>query len=227
MNCPNCNTQNADGAKFCNNCGYNFVNPQEQSGQPIQQNQQQSVPTYQPSTQQPAKKKPKWWLIAIAVILVLLLFKACFGGSSDNDANVSNSSVGTSSTSKNKNEMQDKGTLGNYEVEIVSAEKIKDYEGNPAIVVEYKFTNNGEEATNFMSAVVYQAYQDGIQLDSAVVIDSSYDSDAILKNIKSGKSLTVYYAYLLNDETTPVEIEVSEFISLSNKKVVKTFELSK
>lgn len=48
MNCPNCNTQNADGAKFCNNCGYNFENQQAQATQQPTQAQFQQ-PYQQPN----------------------------------------------------------------------------------------------------------------------------------------------------------------------------------
>ena len=71
-----------------------------------------------------------------------------------------------------------------------------------------------------------KAFQDGIELESAIIMDSkTYDSDEKMKDIKPGKTIKVQSAFVLNDKKNPVEIEVSELISFSDKKVVKTFEL--
>lgn len=232
FNCPNCGYVIQDGMFVCPNCNANFTARQAA-------NVPTTAPTYQPSVypipvQQP-KKKIKWWMIAIAVVVLLLMMKACFGSSSSENGaaanHVSNSEKADTSEKGSNNEvekgvMKNKGTLGDYEVEILSAKKTKDYDGKPAIIIDYQFTNNSDEATSFMVALIDKAFQDGIELESAIVVNTKvYDADESMKDIKPGKSLKVQQAFLLNDSKTPVEVEVSELISFSNEKVVKTFEL--
>lgn len=117
------------------------------------------------------------------------------------------------------------GNLGDYHVEIVSARVGKDYKKRNCLIVEYKFTNNSSEATHFSIAMSYSAFQDGVELDKAYSFDKKYDNDSDTRDIKPGKTLTVYTAYLLNDKKNSVEVEVSEAWSFSDSKVVKTFEL--
>ena len=47
-----------------------------------------------------------------------------------------------------------------------------------------------------------------------------------MKEIKKGATLSVDVAYTLNDETTPIDVEVSEIFSLTDKKITKTFTIS-
>lgn len=118
------------------------------------------------------------------------------------------------------------GTLGDYVVAIKAIRKSKDYKNKPAIIVTYEFTNNSEKATAFIFALSDKAFQDGIELESAIIgNDKSYNSGDTMKEIKTGKTITCEEAFLLGDETTPVEIEVGEFISWNDTKVCKTFEL--
>ncbi len=228
FNCPNCGQPIQDGISVCPNCNANFAAKQAAAAPT-------TAPTYQPTgypipVQQP-KKKIKWWMIAIAVVVLLLMMRACFGGdSSKNDSAVSKVSnsekTDTSEMESSKNNLENKGILGDYEVEILSAKIAKDYEGNSAIVINYQFTNNSDDAANFMFALSDKAFQNGIELESAIIMDSkTYDSDEKMKDIKPGKTIKVQSAFVLNDKKNTVEIEVSELISFSDKKVVKTFEL--
>lgn len=247
--CPKCGKILEKGIPQCPNCGagFNWSNnpnfpkapavPQQAQQQPQTQQQYQQQPQYQqprqPQYQQQVQvnvvqKKSRIGLIITGVILILLL-SCCTSmcssiGDSENNGN--NSVTNNSSTQKNNNTYQDKGTLGDYEIEILSAKVTKDWEGKDAVIVEYKFTNNSDEAQSFMVAISDKVFQDGIELESAVVTDKDYNVDNQVKEIKPGKSLNVQAAFLLNDTTTPIEVEVSELISFSDKKVVKTFDIA-
>lgn len=226
MKCVNCGKE-FEG-KFCPECGSPATPVQSPAQQPMPN---QQVPMYQQVPVQKPVKKIKWWMILIGVVVLIVLMKACFGGgSSEGKQSVSGSDQGKESVVSVEKEdthtVQDKGTLGDYEVEILSAKVAKDYDGKPALIVNFKFTNNSDEATSFLVALSDKAYQDGIQLESAIILNSkTYDADESMKDIKPGKSITVQQAYVLNDKTTPVEIEVSETFSFSKDKVVKTFTL--
>lgn len=152
------------------------------------------------------------------------ILKSLVTDSSTSDSNaIDNPSEISTAIEDNKN----RGNLGDYTVEIVSAHISTDYKKRQCIIIEYKFTNNSDEATNFSSEMTYKAFQDGIELDNTYGYDNSYDNDAYQRDIKPGKTLTVYTAFLLNDKTNSVEIEVKEFLSRSGEKVAKTFELTK
>lgn len=109
----------------------------------------------------------------------------------------------------------DAAAESDYAVTIDGAAQTQDYEGRPALVVDFTFTNNGDEAANFMFATSPQAFQDGVELESAVIVDDSFDSAAALKDIKPGASVQVQSAYVL-DGTSDVTVEVSELISFDD-----------
>lgn len=117
------------------------------------------------------------------------------------------------------------GDLGNSHVEIKGASLAKDYEGKPAIVVTYAWTNNSEETTSAMVSVGAKAFQDGVQLESAVIVgDDSYDSGTSMKEVRPGTTIDVQCAYVLTSETSTVEFELTEWISFSDDMVTMNFD---
>ncbi|NYN40148.1 DUF5067 domain-containing protein, partial [Salmonella enterica subsp. enterica serovar Typhimurium] len=59
----------------------------------------------------------------------------------------------------------DPNKLGDYKVEILSSEIVKDLSGRDAIAIKTKFTNNSKENISFMVAIDQQAFQNSTQLD--------------------------------------------------------------
>lgn len=166
-------------------------------------------------------------LLTILMALMLLLTFGLFAlGSSDSGENAGEDQGTDQSASTSKEE--DKTNLGNYNVEIKSSRLTEDYEGKKVIVVTYGFTNHGEDATSFMFAVTDEAFQNGVGLTETMFVKDGdpYSSDNQTKDIKTGATIDVEVAYTLNDDTTPVEIEVSEFISFDDAKITKTFEIA-
>lgn len=140
-----------------------------------------------------------------------------FGGSS-----------GDSSEQSPTNAMDTEGKLGEYYVKITGYTLSKDYEDKDAIIINYDFTNNSADTTSAMMALNFQLFQDGVELDTAIVSgDDSYDSDAEMKDIKSGVTLSCQAAYVLGNTTSPVEVEVAELFSFTNEQVATTFDLTK
>ena len=119
--------------------------------------------------------------------------------------------------------------LGDYNVTIESCRLATDYEGEPIVIVQYKFENHGDDPACFSWSLEHGAFQDGIGLNECYFADDSvnYSSDNQTKEIKKGASLSVEVAYKLNDTTTDVEIEVSELVSFNDKKVTKVFAIAK
>lgn len=146
--------------------------------------------------------------------------------------NTSTSETNTEATSESTETTteapKDSGSLGDFEITIKDATFTKDFEGNNAIVINYDFTNNSKEATSPFLTVIGKAFQDGIELESAVIMDDKvYDLSIDQKEIKSGVTLeNCQIAFVLSSES-PVEFEISELISFNDKKLVKTFEIPK
>lgn len=119
------------------------------------------------------------------------------------------------------------GDIGNHHVEIKDAFLAEDYNGNPAIVVTYAWTNNSEETTTSMTTVTGRAYQDGVELDMAILIDvDGYDAGTTMKNVKPGATIDVQWAYSLSNETSVVEFEVTDWLGLTGEMVSTEFDLS-
>lgn len=117
------------------------------------------------------------------------------------------------------------GKLGNYEVAIESAHLTKNYEDKPTIVVRYKFTNNSDEAISFFVAACHSALQNGKDLELTTVTDEDYKSDS-MTDVNKGESIELDEAYLLNDEKTQVDVEVTELAALTDEKVTTSFDVT-
>lgn len=154
--------------------------------------------------------------VSFLTLFALLLLILCSCGGTGETGNQGSGSASDGSTD-----------LGDYEIVIESCRLADDYEGKPIVIVKYKFSNNGDDPACFAWTFEDHAFQDGVGLNECYFADDSanYSSDNQTKEIKKGASIYVEVAYILNDTTTDVEIEVSEYISLSDKKLTKTFSI--
>ena len=160
-------------------------------------------------------KKTLKTIIALALVCVFSLF-ALASGSDDSGSG----DQGTGNT--------DNTTLGDYSVEIKSSRLAEDYEGKDVIIITYGFTNNSaEEASAFYVTFSAKAYQDGVGLNEAYILDddADYSADNQTKEIKKGSSIDVEVAYVLNDSETDVVVEVEELFSFNDKVISKTFTI--
>lgn len=118
------------------------------------------------------------------------------------------------------------GDLGDYHVEIKSAVLTTDYSGSQAILITYSWTNNSQETTNALSAFIERAFQDGVQLDSATILSTNpqYSAGTALRDLRPGATTDVQRAYLLPQDTSPVEFEVYEFLGDGETGVTMSFD---
>lgn len=121
--------------------------------------------------------------------------------------------------------LEESGTIGDYGVEIHDFELAQDYAGENAIIVSYTFTNNGAETVSGMVALSGTAYQNGVQLDTAVITGQDIGGDQ-MKDIKTGASIELKSAFLLTSDTAPVEFEISKLMDFSGEKLGKTFQIA-
>lgn len=169
------------------------------------------------------KKQVITFLLAVVVILAL----AACGSDSSSASSKTVVAAPQKETVAPVVELASSGSLGSYSVEIGECELCQDYSGNPALLVNFTFTNNSDDNASAMIALNYDAYQNGVELDYAIIVDDSvYSSDDLMKEIQPGASISVKAAYVLTSKTAPVEFEICEAFSFDDSALGKTFEIS-
>jgi hypothetical protein len=158
----------------------------------------------------------KWYFWVILVVIVGAI--AIFGGGSDDSTgtDASNTTTAAAVTTVVDN------TIDDYECIIKTAELgSKTYDNKPTVVITYTFTNNSDEPAAFYTAFTDTVYQDGIECERSYNLDETNED----KNIKPGSSIDVKLAYVLNDTTTNIDVEVGGFWSLDGNVITKSFQL--
>lgn len=116
------------------------------------------------------------------------------------------------------------GTLGDYFVEIKDAVIVNDQAGNPAIVITYAWTNNSEETTRADLIIGEKAFQDGVQMDPAIIGDESvYDVLLRTKEIRPGATIDVQRAYSMTSDSV-IEFELGDLFGRLDSVVTKNFD---
>ena len=100
-----------------------------------------------------------------------------------------------------------------YVVSIDGSTVTTDYQGAPAIIVDYTFTNNSDDANSFAVACSQKAFQNGVQLETAIVSEDL--GNGYMAEIKPGATTTARMAYSLTDQSD-VTVEVEKLISLDD-----------
>lgn len=171
-------------------------------------------------------------LSVVAFILVLVMqsaFSAALDEAMEESGMTSASAsaetaAGGAAASEPQAAEQSEPTEAAYGVTIDGCRVTEDYEGNPAAVITYTFTNNSDEATSFMVALYPKVFQNGVELDTA--IGSDWDSNKYTSDVKPGSSTTVEIGYALED-MSDVTVEVEELLSFSDTILAEqTFSLS-
>lgn len=111
-----------------------------------------------------------------------------------------------------------------YNVTYVKYETGTDYEGNPCLYYYYTFTNNGEENASPMSSSYIQCFQNGVQCETAITMDSNDSIDNYMLEVQPGGSLEVCEVFSISD-TSDVTIEASDLISFDDAKDTQVITL--
>ena len=162
------------------------------------------------------KNKGLW--IGIIVVVVLFAVFAMGGGDETND------DQGSGAIDKGN-----AGNIGEYSITIDSCRLAENYDGKPVVIVKYTFKNiNDDDPAAFYLTFEDHVYQNGVGLNEAYFLENSanYNADNQTKEIRKGASIEVEVAYVLNDTSTNIEVEVEELFSFSDKKVTKTFSIT-
>ncbi len=165
-------------------------------------------------------------LVACLMAVCVLALTGCSSNSKAPAESSSGSSMSSSAQESSSSSAAAQTAESDYAVTIDSMTIGKDYNGEKAAIVTFTWTNNSDKATSFMVAVDAAAFQNGVELETAIVTGDGYDSSGLMKELKPGSTTTVQKAYAL-DDTSDVTVEVSELISLSDKIIAtKTFPVA-
>ena len=164
-------------------------------------------------------------ILSVLVVCSFAFFAIGSGSSEETTDDQGTQAAGNASVEET--EAADGNNIGNVNIEIKESRFTQTYDYKDVIVVKYAFTNNGEEAAAFYTTVTDKAYQNGIELEKAyILIDGDpYDDSNESKEIKKGVTLEVEIPYILNDAAADVEVEVEDWLGLSDKKVTKIFTI--
>ena len=187
--CQKCGTQNTDEATVCTNCGNSFV----AQTPPAQTNTQ----VVQVNNIAPKKKRGCLIAFIVVAIIAILIGIGASGGEEEPEKAV--------------------GDIGSYNVVVKDHFLAENYNDEKVIVVTYTFTNNSDIDTSFDVAMYDQCFQNGIELSKEFFSDiKNYNTDNSSKTIKPGASLDVQQAYILNDNKTTIDVEISEFLGFED-----------
>lgn len=117
-------------------------------------------------------------------------------------------------------------TVGDYYVEIKSAALSQDYEGNPAIIITYSWTNNSEDTTSALTAVSCNAFQNGVGLETAIIMSDDYDSGSSMTEVRPGTTIDIQSAFVLQDTMSVVEVEVGEWLTWDDDPPIAYMEFN-
>ena len=161
--------------------------------------------TYKPDDQSPPKTPfyQKWWFWLILIIILLSTFSRC-----------------------ESNQEEDKSNVGTAHVVIEDFRLSENY-GDPIIIIKYQYTNYDDEPRSFRFSVSSNAYQDGIELDSAILIDDETDNHLQNKytDVNPGVTIAVEVAYKLRNLTSDVSVVLTNFLGIGNESISRAFEI--
>ena len=100
---------------------------------------------------------------------------------------------------------------------------VKDYEGNDALEINYTFTNKQEDATSALVGVCTEGYQNGKQMEVAIIDRSEFKEQIDLKQGISQDNCT---NYLVLTDDSEVELEVYETYGSAWEKNPAVFKIN-
>lgn len=162
--------------------------------------------------------------VAIILFGSLLALSLCACGGDDASSTAPTEDTSSTTTEETQEPVDtSSATVGDYEVSIGDASMISDdYTGEEAFLVNLTFTNNGEETTSPMLALMVEAYQDGVQLERAIVGSEDFDAGSESLNVQPGGSNEFQLVFTLTSES-PVQVIAQEFLG-DGTQATKTFD---
>lgn len=115
--------------------------------------------------------------------------------------------------------------LGDYTITIHSFHISNDYEGNPALVFTYDWTNNSDETEAPFMTFMKKGFQNGIETtDDSFMVDG-VDLGMGQKDVKPGGTITGAQGVVgIDDMNLPLEFEIEELFSFDTEPMTYIIE---
>ena len=97
-------------------------------------------------------------------------------------------------------------------LEILEAEGVEDWDGEPAILVHFRYTNNGDDTSTPFIDYNYYALQDGIGLEETNSETCSGEQDNYLADVAPGESIEFAVVFLLRTDS-PIAVACKELFT--------------
>lgn len=143
------------------------------------------------------------------ILTAALTFSLCACG---NDTKSSNESAAetTQGTSVPKVSMdQEKGGLVYVKHQLVT-----DYDGQPAILIYFDYTNKGKSTSTAQDVFYPQVFQNGIECEMTLPLDDDKAIQNVSKEVRPDTKISVGFIYRLEDVSSPVTLKVSDTSTL-------------
>lgn len=85
-----------------------------------------------------------------------------------------------------------------------------DYEGKPAILVYFDYTNKKEESSYAQMTFYPQVFQNGVECEIGMTLNENEGISNSSKEIQKGTTLNVAFLYVLQDAENPVTLKVTD-----------------
>lgn len=110
------------------------------------------------------------------------------------------------------------GDLGDYHVAVKSMRMGTEYKTNaPCVAITFLFTNYGSKEANYASNLTKIVYQNGERCEGGTIVNEfDTPTDDFFTDVKDGATVECMSAWTLQDSTSPIEIEFSDFFDFSS-----------
>ena len=154
----------------------------------------------------------------LALILALSLILCGCAPSDKNDSSNTNQTPPTEDV-ESPDPTDSQHTNDESPVILLNKELAKDYEGKDVLVLTFEWTNLTDENTYFSLDVNVKCFQDGVALESAIMIDDTYPTAKAITEVKPGGTIEVAEAFILSNMESVVEIEVSPLFTFNDEEL--------
>lgn len=117
------------------------------------------------------------------------------------------------------------GDLGSCHIKLMGCDYCGDDNGNTAIIITFKLTNNGTAPIVPVEKLTCQAFQDGMSISMATISNSPlYDGGAAMNaEVAPGATAELQCAFTQASDA-PIEFDVTEIAAIDGAKVYGSFE---
>jgi len=191
------------------------------------------------------EKKPfykRWWFIALIVIIIFIAIGS--GGDEENadvaddqeateqvdevaaDETTEGSEEETAEETTNEITLGEPMEIGDYTLTIQSYNLGTDSEGKDALIINYDWVNNSEEATTPFMTFSLKGFQDGVETSDVFMVDG-VDLGIGQKEVQSGGQIEGAQAVVgIDDMSIPLELELDELITFEENAYTTEIDLS-